>query len=666
MSKNNTNTINKNDINTINKNMQLEFSLDYLKILEEDEDCSIVQLDLLHLGTNRNKCNISKECVEKSLPTFFNKPIIYRLNNQYFPEQSTDVVEHARNEEQENTTYIAGTIPESSTIQYIDRDGKTYLRMIGVIHKLYQPILLNILKKRNGETKVSIELKVIEGQQDTEGILVIDEFKFLSVCLLGTFIKEGIENSQLVVTKFSLNETIEQTNKSYLTFAQKEQELLNENNKYEIPIIVKNNALNSLDLKKKYGRGMTSIGKSMANYLVNNSSIEKDKINDIFKYFSKHEQDNIDSENISNEYISWLAFGGNEGYDWLKNIIQNNNHKEVFISKNKLNNNLDIKHINNKSEEVHELKKVVKKDEDKVENTENTEVVENKATEESQETEKNSMKFSTSSQIYEILDNAVSEIKYIEGINEYHKYWVSDYDSEKAIVYVYDCEEGKKYQASYTITNDVATINFDEKKPVISNGYKVVGEASNVTIDNAIDNCDDKETVKNDGEQVDNSDEEGFKKKCESLEKECDTLKNELQKYKDEEIVRNAKEEKEQEKEKMNNLLQEYSHCFSDEEIDDMKKCMDKSSFTDFEAKVDNKIKEFALKMKKSDKVDKDEKEVEETKDDKEKKVEDEEFKNALQFSVSPFGVTPSYDFSKNLGEGGLDSIIKNSGVKIK
>jgi hypothetical protein len=648
-----------------NKNIELEFSLDSLKILEEDEDCSIVQLDLLHLGTNRNKCNISKECVEKSLPTFFNKPIIYRLNNQYFPEQSTDVVEHARNEEQENTTYIAGTIPESSTVQYIDRDGKTYLRMIGVIHKLYQPILLNILKKRNGETKVSIELKVIEGKQDVEGILVIDSFKFLSVCLLGTFIKEGIENSQLVVTKFSLNKTIEQTNKSYLTFTQKKQELLNKNNKYEIPIVVKNNALNSLDLKKKYGRGMTSIGKSMANYLINNSSIEKDKINDIFKYFSKHEQDNIDSENISNEYISWLAFGGNEGYDWLKNIVQKQNiKKEVFISKDKKDNDLDIEHINNKSEEVNELKKVVKKDEDKVENTENTEVVENNATEESQETEKNSMKFSTSNQIYEILDNAVSTIKYIDGIYECHKYWVSDYDAELSIVYVYDCEEGKKFQAPYTISNDVATINFDEKKPVISNGYKIVSEVSDAIIDNAIDNCDGKETVKNDGEQVDNSNEEIFKKKCESLEKECDTLKNELQKYKDEEVVRNAKEEKEQEKEKMNNLLQEYSHCFSNEEIDDIKKCMDESSFADFEAKVDNKIKEFALKMKKSDKNNKNE--VEESKDDKEKKVEDEEFKNALQFSVSPFGVTSSYDFSKNLGEGGLDSIIKNSGVKIK
>jgi hypothetical protein len=112
--------------------MKLDFELNYLNMLYGDDDICIVEMDLLHLGTNRNNTSLSRECVERSLPTFLNKPIIYRLNNNFFLGESTDVVEHARGEEQEKTIFIAGTIPESSTVEFVEKNGKTYLRMIGV------------------------------------------------------------------------------------------------------------------------------------------------------------------------------------------------------------------------------------------------------------------------------------------------------------------------------------------------------------------------------------------------------------------------------------------------------------------------------------------------------------------------------------------------------
>ena len=192
----------------------LKFDLDYLKILEQDDDCLLVQLDLLHLGENRNMCDISEEAVSISLPTFYNKPIIYRLNNTWIPEYSSDVDEHARNEEQEMQVCIAGTIPESSTVEYVTRNGKTYLRMVGVIHKKYQPILTKILKKRNGNMKVSIEIKAL-GEVNEKGFLVIERFIFQSVCLLGADVEEGIEGSELEVIAFSAKDY----NAHYLNFS---------------------------------------------------------------------------------------------------------------------------------------------------------------------------------------------------------------------------------------------------------------------------------------------------------------------------------------------------------------------------------------------------------------------------------------------------------------
>ena len=66
---------------------------------------------------------------------------------------------------------------------------------------------MDILEKREGNVKISIEIAVIDGDQDEDtGILNIHEFKFLSCVLLGEDIVEGIEGSHLEIIRFSLDE----------------------------------------------------------------------------------------------------------------------------------------------------------------------------------------------------------------------------------------------------------------------------------------------------------------------------------------------------------------------------------------------------------------------------------------------------------------------------
>ena len=106
----------------------------------------------------------------------------------------------------------------------IEREnGKTYLTANVVIWKSYFPIVMNILKKRAGNVKVSIELMVVDGEQNEDtGILDIKEFKLLSCVMLGESIMEGIEGSHLEMLKFSLNSSdLEEANKHYLEFSKK-------------------------------------------------------------------------------------------------------------------------------------------------------------------------------------------------------------------------------------------------------------------------------------------------------------------------------------------------------------------------------------------------------------------------------------------------------------
>ena len=569
----------------MNEKLKLEFDLDYVKTLESDNSLSIVQLDLLHLGTNRNKCNISEECVNKSLPTFFNKPIIYRLNNKIFIEDSTDVVEHARNQDEEKTIFIGGSIPESSPVEFIEKNGKTYLRMTGIIYKLYQKTLSNILKSKNGEIKVSIELTVEDGYHDDDGILVINEFKLLSVCLLGNGIKEGIEGSNLVVTKFSLNDF----NNHYLTFSSKEE-------KYKIPQEVKESAKKGLELRKEYGRGSTSVGVATAKYLISNEYAIYEKVKHVSKYFPRHEGDNLKEKNPpSNGYISFEIWGGYAGWKWSKAIVDK---KEKELEKEKEINTL-VYNRDGLSDDLDCVK--AENESDVINNIEDTD-----------------KKIGIKDKEGEKMDEAIK----VEN------------STEEVIEAVVENSNEEVVENSEVVENAIESV--EEEK--VENAKT---EETEEVVENAVKEDEVVEVVEN--SEVE--DEDCWKNKYEELENKCNAMEEELCKYK-----------KAEEFNKMYSLLEQYAHCYSESEKEIMKVEMEKCSYDEFEKKVDNKIKEFAMNMKNEKK--------EEVKGE-EKVVE--EVKNTLQFSVSPFGVQKPYDFSKDLSEdGGLDSIIKNSGVKFK
>ena len=88
-----------------NKILVFESKANSVSLLYDDNNMAIASLDLLHEDDtledcNRNGCNFSHEAILKSLKTFYNKPIIYRLNSEV-EEAATDVTTHARNDKQE-------------------------------------------------------------------------------------------------------------------------------------------------------------------------------------------------------------------------------------------------------------------------------------------------------------------------------------------------------------------------------------------------------------------------------------------------------------------------------------------------------------------------------------------------------------------------------------
>lgn len=193
-----------------------------IDLLYDDDDISIVTLDLMHQDDteedhNLNMCNISHECIEKSLDSCRNKPIIFRLNKS-----RTDVTEHANNKKQLQETQIGGIIPQDAIFEFVKRDnGKTYLNCQAILYKSYCPELIQILKNNDGSLEVSTELKCYGTQDEESGIFYIAEFVLQGVCILSPTVQAGIEGSNIQVLKFSQYE-MENMNTRYLQFSKKE------------------------------------------------------------------------------------------------------------------------------------------------------------------------------------------------------------------------------------------------------------------------------------------------------------------------------------------------------------------------------------------------------------------------------------------------------------
>lgn len=559
--------------------MKLDFAVDYMSILESDDDTAIVELDLLHTGKNRNQYYIGRDAVEKALPTFYNKPIIYRLNNEFMPELATDVVEHGTIEER--TMRIAGTIPESAPMEFVERDGKEYLRTKGVIYKIYQPSLMNILQNRDGNVKVSIEIYVTDKDEMEDGTLEVKDFRFEGVALLGENILEGIEGSQMNVVKFSA----EEFNEHYLKFSQK-----------EIPESVRETARKALQTREERGKGGSTGSISMAKYLANNETIDYVRLGYLKDYFRGH---------YLKSNLSYSLYGGDAALEWLEDMSKGR----------KVNNSM-----NNIS--VDAVRKGIYEYLDEISDNGWRYYIDSIYVEPKQVV------------IGDCQEDKTYLVEYsIEADGKISVLW--DSKSEILRCYVKTDEVGEN-----TILCKMKDLfSLDENGQLISNTHRLssvdstvakkAGELLNSLEKEGEDMDEKKEFSEEEVEACKNAEE--TETNCDNVEKNCDETKlnaeSEAEKTEDEEKAEDKDEDKKEEEDesedfaakinaltkeneelkasldtykrqeeltKMNALIEEFSYCFKAEDKDELVKDLEHKTFAEVETIVNEAVKKFA------------------------------------------------------------------------
>lgn len=308
----------------------MKHEVDYMKLLYDDPNVSVYELDAITLGKNDNGLNISKECAERSLKSFANKPLYCVIDNKWAPLDSehNDFMEHFREEYPERITRDRilpfGSVPESAIedAKFVERDGNTYLRMNVVVWKRLLPHVSEILRRRDGNVKISVEFVIISGKQNEEtGIIDVEEFNITAITALGEKFREVMDGCRLKSIKFSYKDFITESNKNYFSFSS--------TNKYEIPEDVMENMNTGISMREKYGRGGT---KSIYNSMKTTSEIGVVydlQIIDAQKYFSSIKEEPKKTNPPTGKYILYKMYGGSAGEKWFNSIVCNGSAEAI-------------------------------------------------------------------------------------------------------------------------------------------------------------------------------------------------------------------------------------------------------------------------------------------------------------------------------------------------
>ncbi len=283
---------------------KLNFEVQDAEMLPDDPNSQFAscRIQLFSSGLNLHNMTCPEDVLQKTANTIYNKPILYEINNIF-----DDFGTHTEK------PLIAGfVVPDTADFKRLS-DGGLSLFVDGKIWKRYAPQAMDFFKRDKGYKKTSVEMELYDKDEGNNGVDVMKDFSFTGVSVLGDRVKEASPGSHMEMLSFSEEEKL--YNEAYIKeFASKYDSL-----DLSIPKQVKSNAQMGLELYKKGKLKVSSIGLSMARYLVKNSHITMEKLQHFKKYSPNFES--AVSKGDAN-YASWMCWGGGEGQSWIASVFK--------------------------------------------------------------------------------------------------------------------------------------------------------------------------------------------------------------------------------------------------------------------------------------------------------------------------------------------------------
>ncbi|MEC8768056.1 MAG: hypothetical protein VXX23_05670, partial [Actinomycetota bacterium] len=94
---------------------------------------------------------------------------------------------------------------------------------------------------------------------------------------------------------------------------------------------MKGNAKRGLELRKKHGKGGTSVGVARARDIMNGKDLSFSTVKRMHSFFSRHAGNEEGGEDDAG-YIAWLLWGGDSGRNWARSIVESERKNQVPLS----------------------------------------------------------------------------------------------------------------------------------------------------------------------------------------------------------------------------------------------------------------------------------------------------------------------------------------------
>ena len=177
------------------------------QITEINDSFDSALLRVCYAGNNRNRSNLSKDVIEKAIPTMAYCPVVanYTVESDEIGGHDVEIVRTDSGDvKMVNLTDAIGVVPENpewcwNTVTEEDGREQEYLSTPVILWKraaVYDKL------KRDGISGQSMEIRVKEGRLQ-DGVFIVDSFEFTAFCLLGDGIEPCFESASLEM--FQLN-----------------------------------------------------------------------------------------------------------------------------------------------------------------------------------------------------------------------------------------------------------------------------------------------------------------------------------------------------------------------------------------------------------------------------------------------------------------------------
>lgn len=243
------------------KKMWLEYPCSINDIVERNKSFDSCTLRVMYTGKNRNRTSISKEAVEKAIPTLYNCPIVcnYDVEEDKIGGHDVEFVKTKNGIKMVNLTDAVGVIPEGAEYRWetIDDNGTEheYLVVDGILWKrssAYEKL------KKDGISGQSMEITVNSGKS-VDGIFEIYSFDFTAFCVLGEDVEPCFESADIETFSLDVYKT---------RFAHMMDDL-----KQEYAISAAAKAESGKEFSSKGGEGLVNLTEMMAKYGLTDTDI---------------------------------------------------------------------------------------------------------------------------------------------------------------------------------------------------------------------------------------------------------------------------------------------------------------------------------------------------------------------------------------------------------